>query len=94
MEHTPAPWATTRYSNDFGVYPENEQRRGQDVALVRGDDSEAEANARLIAAAPDLLEACQWAMGFLTGVKCDNEEQRRGLFDKLSAAIAKAEGAD
>jgi hypothetical protein len=52
-KHTPGPWTyhATAGNHDFSVYPE---ATGRDVALVRDFN---EANARLIAAAPDLLAA-------------------------------------
>ena len=54
------------------------------------------ANARLIAAAPDLLEACKWAEGVLTEPgMMDVDEwkdwQKRTVI-KLHEAIKKAEG--
>lgn len=53
--HTPGPWThkATAGDHDFAVYPE---ATGRDVALVRDFN---EANARLIAAAPEMLEALQ-----------------------------------
>jgi hypothetical protein len=53
-KHSPGPWThhITAGDHDFLVYPEN----GRDtVALVYGGENEA--NARLIAAAPELLAA-------------------------------------
>jgi hypothetical protein len=51
--HTPGPWTyqPTAGNHDFAAYPE---ATGRDVALVRDFN---EANARLIAAAPELLGA-------------------------------------
>lgn len=55
------------------------------------------ANARLIAAAPELLEACQYAgevIESLDGISRNNAEQLLAeSLDKLHAAIAKATGA-
>lgn len=48
------------------------------------------ANARLIAAAPDLLEACKSALRDLDPYT--RPEQGRAALHKLSAAIDKAEG--
>lgn len=41
---------------------------GKVLAWVEGEDEEAEANARLMAAAPDLLQACMNALDSLRGV--------------------------
>jgi len=53
--HTPGPWnmithATPEYAPQFGIYADGQQF---DFGIIRGAD--AKANARLIAAAPDLL---------------------------------------
>lgn len=79
-KHTPGPW---RIHSDY-----IESDTGYEVCQVktnhpRNADTQA-ANARLIAAAPDLLKACQSAErhGLLPEFTCD----------KLRAAIAKATG--
>lgn len=55
--HTPGKWYTKKGGHDFHI--NSESGSGNDIALVRQykDLSEAEANARLMAAAPELLEA-------------------------------------
>jgi hypothetical protein len=57
-------------------------------ADVEGGEKTALANARLIAAAPDLLEACKQAKKYL---EPDLVEPGRTVFWNLVAAIAKAE---
>ena len=53
---TNGEWCACRYSPvDYGIYTNSDTREG-DIALVRGDDEEAEANMKLIASAPKLLE--------------------------------------
>lgn len=53
---TKGEWHTCKYSPcDYGIYTNSDTRKG-DIALVRGDDEEAEANVKLIASAPKLLE--------------------------------------
>jgi len=59
MTHTPAPWtisrlATPDYAPEFGIFSEGSAR---DLARVIGENSEADA--QLIAAAPDLLAALE-----------------------------------
>ena len=63
-KHTPGPWTVT--ADGAGWYIECSPERGHSVAYIRAEigeedpdtsDNEKEANARLIAAAPELLEA-------------------------------------
>jgi hypothetical protein len=90
-KHTQQPWST----QEFDLYEKwlRVGPRGQEVARVRNDDidsDEAQANLRLIAAAPDLLAA----LGKLVE-RWDADEigQIDGEFiDDARAAIAKAEG--
>lgn len=50
------------------------------------DDETAQANARLMAAAPDLLAACNAALAYL------DAEDSAGLVAEIAAAVARAEG--
>ena len=54
MTHTPGPW---RVLHGIGVFPMDSDSHG--IALAEHHRGEHEANARLMAAAPDLLAACQ-----------------------------------
>jgi len=54
---------------------------------------EREANARLIASAPDLLEALTWAVDHFDGNTRCNAEQETNCIEKCRAAILKATGA-
>ena len=60
------------------------------------DPEEAKANARLIAAAPDLLEACKAAIANSEKTLAEDggfrQPEAQHVFDMVSAAIAKAEG--
>ena len=83
--HTPGPWETSRDAVPEGhvqitVYAE---ATGDRVATV----FDREANAPLIAAAPDLLAACKWADEFFRATPI-----YRGLagLAALRAALAKA----
>lgn len=95
-EHTPGPWKWTDGSAEEGLYG----AEGQAVVWgcwyntgTAGCEATSGANARLIAAAPELLGALQWAMaqGQLTyvvrtkanGDYCD-------AVDHACAAISKA----
>ena len=93
-QHTPGPWQTAR--SGYGerlwtVYAD----MGSDIVTVALEASEA--NAHLVAAAPDLLFACQDALSFVryalaTGT--DTPDGARRLEDLLRAAVARATGAD
>jgi len=89
-KHTPGPWKTVRpesqYSNSVRVFTE----RSQYLATVGGSDQlldEIIANARLIAAAPELLEALQEVIE--DGLKTNMES----WITKAKDAIDKATGA-
>lgn len=100
--HTPGPWETKRAATpeafpQFGVYAEN--GNGHDLAHVvshgTARHAETEANARLIAAAPDLLEALQKLTDVLADVYSSEAQAKRALCSASKAArtaIAKAEG--
>ena len=102
--HTPGPWLT------FGhhVTADDPNRSGYTVAVahvpnpsdnVRPAIGTREANAALIAAAPELLEALA-NLNYLTNCKCNNEEAPQPHCDCCTcegsrmavAAIAKARG--
>ena len=89
-KHTPGPWTYEQISNNAYVIDEN----GSAVMLYRNPDDEMKANARLIAAAPELLEALEGMLAI------DQENHQRGHDDDdvckevqtARAAIAKAKG--
>jgi hypothetical protein len=89
MTHTPGPW---RYRGSLGPQSNPhllgphviESATGIQIAILNGWRSEvSEANARLIAAAPALLEALE---GFVNHGTCFDEED----MDKARAAIKAA----
>lgn len=88
--HTPGPWEAGHYSSVVGlpVMAQPDKTKNTIVICgVRGDRHEAEANARLIAAAPDLLSVVQdW-------LKVGNDlKARTAVRERARAAIAKATG--
>ena len=99
-KHTPGPWKTGCRMTRVEVLPAgwNAPMCIADCGTKYSPESEEEkcANARLIAAAPELLEACKIALQAIN--ECDMEV---GLFnateqeitDKLYAAIAQAKSA-
>ena len=61
---TKGEWIFNKYTPcDFGVH--SLEGRGNDIALVRGSDEEAEANAKLISTAPELLESLELLVNIL-----------------------------
>ena len=89
-QHTPGPWThkATAGNHDFSIYPES---TGRDVALVRDYN---ESNARLIAAAPELLEALKECITYEGAMaeKSHAYAMRRlaSITEIARAAIAKA----
>lgn len=99
--HTPGPWTATLIDDEYGIHEilmgdaVRTRRKGhwepqRQIEWEHGCDNpdqaaEADANARLIAAAPDLLEACRLALPEL-------ESERSPTASLLRAVIAKAEG--
>ena len=86
-KHTPGPWAVDRYCRD--ITPVGRYLRIAEIPGHRENDTpdsqEREANARLIAAAPDLLAALQAARGYVSQPK---------VLAAILSAIAKATGGD
>lgn len=64
------------------------------AAVVNSDSGECDANAHLIKAAPDLLEACDFAIDVICpdGDRDSMEEWAKVVYDKLKYASCKATG--
>ncbi len=95
-EHTPGDWYTVAYSSVVGggVWSQPDPKENPVcVAMIPGPDrSTVEANARLIAAAPDMLDALQWAKAGLSAPYNATEgEIRRDALAAVNAALAKRE---
>ena len=105
MEHTKGPWeseGTLIFGTSVGGCQMEEstflvaQARGWGHLQYLGEAkavAEQEANAHLIAAAPDLLEACNDAMEALDFCTTSiyKEDKRKQAIVKLMKALAKAE---
>lgn len=103
-KHTPGPWQIG-HKSQFGTYNPSviHTEEGVGVATVYGIPMHVRleeitgdahcanglANARLIAAAPELLAAAKVALDFISSMPGDMGE----LEDQLATAIDKAEGA-
>ena len=82
MNHTKGPWTAIIRSTDRGVYgyvgeQDNFSSDGV-LATVECPDEKGEANARLIAAAPEMLEALEWVMGHVT--RCTSKDSMTDEF--------------
>lgn len=100
--HTPGPW---HYQEKADRYTHIVRSGGSDLGnffvcqLGQDTSGVAEANARLIAAAPELLEALktareyvQAAHGSMSGAMGHNDTIVKPDLDAIDTAIAKAEG--
>ena len=103
-QHTSGPWHWSGDSlthRQFDIYAPT-QAPYQHVCTINNlpveklyarDAAVALANARLIAAAPDLLDACRCALADMEGLEVDGEDSPAFLtIQELKAAIAKATG--
>ena len=89
-KHTPGPWTVDRTSKGWEVLPPPEVDGGVAFVFDHGN-TEDNANACLIAAAPELLEALKlFADGSCDSGCADSSEKCNGC--RARAAIAKAEG--
>jgi hypothetical protein len=96
-KHTQGKWIvghTERAEDSFNdpdtIIQEITEQDGSFIACVN-DRHEAEANARLIASAPELLEACKNALQCLNDYELDYPKCDRARFEFLQQAIEKAE---
>ena len=106
-EHTPGPWI---HMNDAAALRQGILRDGPGAHQLVGkvgrwwilaprdphgwSDGDEEADARLIAAAPDLLAACYTALHFAANIDPWWEPSHQQTVATLRAAIAKARGHD
>jgi hypothetical protein len=92
VKHTPGPWTVDEI--DVGrtahILGGVSNFCAEIVATVALEGQESQANARLIAAAPDLLEALRRALWCLDHEQYDQDDPYYGA---INAAIAKATGA-
>lgn len=108
-KHTPGPWQTSTRTKPRGGLTVFSTVNGVADALIaqvsEGESyedraiqvTESDANACLIAAAPDLLEACKTAVDFIDQFVVDadagaQDPDAQAAHAELIAAIAKARG--
>ncbi|MCZ4330749.1 hypothetical protein [Castellaniella denitrificans] len=96
-KHTPGPWGNHLVDDTVVIIPRRPLPRELSV-LGHSDVADAEdyANARLIAAAPDLLEALIVAEAALNRIRCTSHtvpwEDTGPAVEQARAAIARARG--
>jgi hypothetical protein len=106
--HTDGPWVAERVTDEPGHEDELAINTPEGICVARvwpvGEDFDCEdgagpnqtTNARLIAAAPDLLEACNAAMDALDmmidGMDVDRAIEETGCTARLAEARAKVRG--
>lgn len=83
IKHTPGPWHVGMKPGPIVYGPKGEQVSPLNIML---DPEEAKANARLIAAAPELLDALKSVLPYL------GEEVSSSVMRKVHDALSKAEG--
>ena len=90
MSHTPAPWIlhkpSTGIDNNWHVTDQGDTFVAHVYGFAHSVDKQSYINARLIAAAPELLEALQSIMSGVAG--CEREPH----WESARAAIFKATG--
>lgn len=90
-KHTPGPWETPGEDGGERVisYRTKKGKRYTLAHVYDGETANMEANARLIAAAPELLDALEGVLQ----VDCDSEDWHQDeAWERAKNAIAKAKG--
>lgn len=83
-QHTPGPWKADKWATGWTVSAPDSH---YSVCHLEGCNN-ADANARLIAAAPELLAACKMVVERVL----ESDQVTLEELDQVKAAIAKAEG--
>lgn len=92
-KHTPGPWeAGDVDGDDIYIWSEGQKQFVGLASYEDGTQREVQANAHLIAAAPELLEACELAEQFWYADHPNDTVEAQQARRQLRAAIAKATG--
>lgn len=95
-KHTPGPWTVGVDEQDHGrPYVKDAEGYVVCALIFEPGTGEPEANARLIAAAPDLLEALRACHDYLSCIPesaAGGDDDAVGLTRRAAAAISKATG--
>lgn len=101
-KHTPGPWTSIVRNDASGIvsYIGPQDKFSSDDIIATVECNAGDANARLIAAAPELLEAClaslaEWSQyDGANAIDGPTERARIKLMSQLKTAIAKATGVE
>lgn len=93
-KHTPGPWVDRKPDSVGGSRIYADCKGGVLIATLgyMRDKNESEANARLIAAAPDLLSALKLLLDEVTEAKWPKVAEHLAILQIVCEAIAKADG--
>jgi hypothetical protein len=90
QEHTPGEWKSLHDDGVVSAYEKTGQHTSRIITIARGCSI---ANARLIAASPDLYEALDEAINYVAAHAALTKDASASAFlDKCTAALAKAKG--
>lgn len=91
-KHTPGPWGVIRAQGPIATLIRPAAQNFGYIAVIHGDNILRDA--ALVAAAPELLEACKFALQILSDITTEDFSRGadRPARDALEAAIATAEG--
>lgn len=82
-QHAPGPWNFRLGSSPHHQGQVSSESTGVTVAITYSDENGA--NGLLIAAAPELLAVCEWAISHI-------DNRKTNLIEAMQSAIAKARG--
>lgn len=95
--HTQGEWLLSAVASDSNrlsiLHPQSALTILADIYLDGVGKSEGQANARLIVAAPELLEALELVNNFYSLPASERLSNDSGIWEAVHAAIAKAKGA-
>lgn len=93
-KHTPGPWRIKKQEHAFHVYARDYKLINNRIAAIEVFVDNAEANARLIAAAPELVEALQelWSASFERNQGREGFIRLQNAQMRASDILAKAKG--
>ena len=94
IKHTDGPWvALERYTNRQAISIGRKIGSMSHEIFAEAHGHNCEANARLIASAPELLEALELALATIHRLKPPNPyDSTQGTRDVIEAALTKAKG--